>query len=144
MPELLAFCLAVIVLLAVALKVAHPQDYTSRELSAERWLAVAQAMQLVGKYTASKGHLPASITEERQEIGSDDGMVNLCPQLVPEFAKDLPYDPLYGQEPDEDGCQTQDAVYATGLEIAKTKDNKVTISIPETETGDEISLSRNF
>lgn len=144
LPELLVFCLAVVLLLAVALKLAHPHDYSQAQRSAQRWLAVAQAMQTISKYQHSKGALPASITEEKKEIGSDNGMLNLCPELVPEFAKDLSYDPIYGEKDEEGGCQKPDAIYATGLEIAKTKDNKVIISILETETGEEISLSRSF
>lgn len=144
LPELLVFCLVVIVLLGVALKVAHPRDYSQKTRNAERWVAVAQQMQLLGKYVASKGELPKVITEEEQLIGSDDGMANLCPYLVPEFADDLLYDPLSGAIESDSNCKEADVLYTTGLAVVKTKDNKVTVSAPDAEGGEQISLTKDF
>lgn len=144
LPELLVFCVVVIAMLAVALAVAHPRDFTEKRRDAERWVAVAQQMQLLQRYVASRGQLPVSITEQRQAIGSEEGMINICPELVPKFADDLLYDPLYGRIETDGGCQQAGALYTTGLAIAKTKDNSVTVSAPGAESGEKISLTKKF
>lgn len=131
-------------MLFVALKVAHPRNFDVQRRNAERWTAVAQHMQALNGYVAAKGELPSAITEETLEIGSDEGMVNLCPVLVPEFAEELVYDPLFGSIETEGGCQAEDALYATGIAVAKTEDNTVTVSAPDAEGDEKISLTRKF
>ncbi len=144
MPELLAFLAIVALMLIVALKVAHPRKFDIQRRNAERWTVVAQQMQLLSKYFAAKGELPGAITEEPQAVGSEEDMVNLCPLLVPQFASDLLYDPVSGDIETEHGCKAPDALYTTGIAVAKTKDNVVTVSAPDAERGEQISLTRKF
>ena len=144
LPELLVTCLLIGLLLFAALKVAHPQNFDAQRRNAVRWTAVAQQIQALSKYVAAKGELPNAITEESLEVGSDEDMANLCPVLAPEFADDLLYDPVYGAIETEGGCFAPDAIYATGITVAKTKDNTVTVSAPDAERGEKISLTRKF
>jgi type II secretory pathway pseudopilin PulG len=144
LPELLVFCLVVGLLLGCALKVAHLQNFTAQRHNAERWVAVAQQMQLLHKYVVAKGTLPDVITQERQAVGSEEGMADLCPYLVPEFTKDLLYDPFFGRLETKGDCHDDGALYTTGIAVIKTKDNTVTVSAPGAELNQKISLTRKF
>lgn len=144
LPELLVVCVLVIGLLALALKVAHPQNFSARKNNAVRWLAVAQQIQLLNQYVAAEGALPEAITEERMIVGSEEGMANLCPLLVPKYAEKLIFDPAFGREGDDGGCEETGSFYTTGIAVVKTKDNKVTVSAPGAEHGEKISLTKEF
>lgn len=144
LPELLAACVLVVGLLALALALAHPEDFSVRKRNAERWLAVAQHMQAINSYAVKEGALPVPVTEEKMAVGSESGMANICPLIVPDYADKLIYDPLFGRDGSEGGCGQEGSLYTTGMAVIRTKDDKVTVSAPGAEAGEEISLTRQF
>lgn len=134
----------VVGLLALAMALAHPEDFEVRKRNAERWTAVAQHMQAINRYAVKEGALPVPVTEERLSVGSEQGMINICALVVPDYADKLIYDPLFGKDGTDDSCGQEGAIYTTGLAVIRTKDDKVTVSAPGAEAGEEISLTRQF
>ena len=137
-------CLVVGLLILTSLFVAHPIDYAPVRRDATRWAAIAQQMQLLDRYVRRNGQLPDLLTKDELPIGSEDGMIDLCPYLVPGITDELPYDPKEGVDLSGQGCLSQDSAYATGFSISKTADDKVTITAPYAETGEKISLTTDF
>lgn len=144
MPELMVCCVVVGILIAVSLFIAHPTDYGPARRDATRWAAISQQMMMISSYVAHEGELPTTITFEELPIGSEEGMADLCYDLVPRYATELPYDPTGGTAITDTDCAQADAKYYTGFTIIGTYDNKVTISAPGAETEGKISLTKQF
>ncbi|HEY5806036.1 MAG TPA: prepilin-type N-terminal cleavage/methylation domain-containing protein [Candidatus Saccharimonadales bacterium] len=144
LPELLVAGALVGVMIVVAALLAHPRDYSPEKRNAERWAAISLQMQVMKAYASKEGALPEVISGEQRLIGSEEGMVDLCPALVPGYMKELPYDPSVGAMLAEATCLEDDVRYITGFTIKKAADNSVTIAAPAAEGGEEISLTRQF
>ncbi len=144
MPELVVCCVVVGVLIAVSLFIAHPTDYGPARRDAARWAAISQQMMMISNYVAHEGVLPTTIPQEETPIGSEEGMVDLCFDLVPTYATELPYDPTEGAAITDTDCTQDNAQYNTGFTVLGTYNNKVTISAPAAETGEKISLTKQF
>ena len=138
-------CVLVASLLGLSLLLIHPQDYTARQNNAQRWLAVAHQMQLLKKYADKEGSLPAVLGEQEKPVGDiEELMYDLCPLLVPKYTDKLIVDPVFGVTSNGKDCGSEGTSYVTGLSVVKTKDNKVTVSVPATDDGEKITLTRQF
>jgi hypothetical protein len=144
MPELVACCVVIGVLIAVSLFIAHPTDYGPARRDAARWAAISQQMMMISNYVAHEGILPTTIPEKETPIGSGEDMADLCFDLVPTYATELPYDPTQGAAITDTNCAQEDAQYYTGFTVSGTYNNKVTISAPAAETDQKISLTKQF
>lgn len=146
LPELLVTGVAVSVLLATAMLVAHPRDFSVERRNAERWAEVAHIAQLLVRYQRDHGALPRGITEKLQPIGSELEMVDLCPVLVPAYVRDLPLDPQYGAKSSPTCAIKRDDhfnIYGADYSVAKTPENKLVVSAPGGE-GETIVIMRQL
>ncbi len=143
MPELVVIGAIVGLMILVIALFARPIDRTPARNNAARWVGVAQVMQLLGMYVRDYGSLPVGLTPAPQLIGSEKGMVNLCPYFVPTYVADVPLDPEAGGETGAT-CRAKDGVYETGYTITKTAENLVTVAAPSAEAKEKIELSKQF
>ena len=121
----------------------HPKDFGAQRRDAARLQDVAQMMQVLNRYVADNGQLPADLPAKTTNIGNQQGEVDLCKDFTAHLT-DIPMDPLAGGEQSSKNCASSDAVYTTGYAIVKSSNNTVTISAPYAEMGDKISLTRRF
>lgn len=99
---------------------------------------VSMLLNAVGQYAAeNKGILPPRITNSPLEIAKNG--VDLCEYLVPDYIPAIPSDPKLGKPIDVDGCKTQ---YKSGYTISKSSDNRITVSAPNAENNESISVTR--
>jgi prepilin-type N-terminal cleavage/methylation domain-containing protein len=144
LPELLVAIGVLLLITLGSFLLLRPANYDKDNRDAERWLHVAQLVQVFDKYQHEQGHLPQGLTGKAQSIGSEDGEVDLCQVLVPSYLKDLPYDPLWGGKlDDKKPCTAKDNIHTTSYAVQVAQDGTITITAPLAETG-PISLSRKF
>lgn len=143
MPELLVVGGVFTILVIVAAVLIHPDDYTPEQRDAERMTETAQLIQAFNKYVADHNALPAGLSEEQRTLGSEEGMLYYCPELVPKYLKDLPWDPLGGGSYNEVLCHPTDPMFTTGYTI-QLKGNSLTIEAPAAELGEKISITRTY
>lgn len=143
MPELLVVGGVFTVLVMVSVLLIHPDDYTPEQRDAERLTETAQLMQAFNKYVAEHNSLPGGLTEEQKTLGSEEGMLYYCPELVPKYLKDLPWDPLGGGSYNEVLCHPTDPMFTTGYTI-QLKGSALTIAAPAAELGEKISITRTY
>jgi prepilin-type N-terminal cleavage/methylation domain-containing protein len=144
LPELLVTSLLIGLMLLAAVSLARPENFDSRQLAAERLTGVAQQMQDLSAYAIREGSLPEGLSEEALPIGSEEGMLNLCPFLVPEYADNVVYDPELGLDLTltDAGCREDDAFYVTGLEISKNSKGEVIIAAGLDDQ--KVSITKRF
>jgi prepilin-type N-terminal cleavage/methylation domain-containing protein len=132
-------------LCAVAFWLIRPADYSAVRRNAERYAGTAQLLQALNRYVQEhNGQLPAGFTDKPQVIGSEEGMLNLCPALVPDHLPSIPLDPLDGAIAVEIDCRAKDAGYLSGYTARRGKDGMVTIEAPSAENGEHIRQARKF
>jgi type IV pilus assembly protein PilA len=93
----------------------------------------------ISQYTADhKGNLPPGIGTTPKNINNTGA--NICSALVPDYMAALPSDPLTNKG---DSIKTCTGIYDTGYTILKVASSgRVTISAPEAELGEVISVTR--
>lgn len=131
------------VLAIAAYILVHPTDYSPSQRNALRWQSTALIAQAVNKYVAAHGELPAGITSEPQVIGTEEGMLDLCYVLVPDFMPVMPFDPADSAATTAD-CLEEDASYITGYTIRRTDTKSVVIAAPSAEFEEEVSITRSY
>jgi prepilin-type N-terminal cleavage/methylation domain-containing protein len=124
LPELLVVSGVFLVLIFFSLLLVNPKSYTAQDNNAQRRIAVAEIMQGINAYQAHTGSLPSGITTKAQAIGSFSGEINLCPELVPTYLKQIPVDPLLGGVAT---CSPNHA-YVSGYTIARDNQGRLTIT----------------
>jgi type II secretory pathway pseudopilin PulG len=143
MPELLVVGGVFTILVIVSAMLIHPADYSAERRDAERMVGTAQLMQAFNRYVAEHNALPQGLTDEQKTLGSEEGMLDYCPELVPKYIKDLPWDPLGGGSFNEVMCHPEDPYYTTGYAI-RLKGSALTIEAPATEFEEKISITRTY
>lgn len=143
MPELVVVCVLVFALTIAALIFAHPENYAAARRNALRWESTAAIAQALNRYVAANGQLPPGITSEPLIIGSDENMIDLCFDLVPDFLHAMPLDPQESAASSED-CSEVDAQYISGFTIQRTDTKTVLIAAPVAELGEAINIARTY
>lgn len=145
MPELLVVILIFAVLGGVSLLLLrnHPTDVEQR--NAERQTSVAYIVQALANYHKKYHSLPEQITTSDKYIENSEDGADICTDLVPEFASDLPYDPTSGGFTVANICTAPDQEYLTGFTVSRNKDaTSVTVAAPHAEGGKQISITKRF
>ncbi len=133
--ELLVVIGILTILLALVLVAINPARQFSITNNAKRRADVNTILNAISQYQVdNKGALPAGITSSSATIAT--GQADICSALVSTYAARLPVDPLVGSYVD---CTN----YNTGYTVIKSSaNNRVTVSAPNAEIGDTISVTR--
>jgi prepilin-type N-terminal cleavage/methylation domain-containing protein len=136
-PELLVVIAVFGVLLGIGTLLLRPVSYANQNNDAERRLGLAILAQSLQDYRKVNSNWPAEIPSTDTPMGSQSGGYNICPELVPAFLKDLPYDPQVGlaytgdeadPTPSVEACTVKDVKYSTGYSIREDAHAAVTVS----------------
>jgi prepilin-type N-terminal cleavage/methylation domain-containing protein len=145
--ELLVVIGILAVLLAIVLVAINPARQFSQANNTQRKSDVNSILNAIHQYAAdNKGALPTDITTTAKTITSATGAanINLCSTLVPTYLADLPIDPTDGTEsPASSICTDSGASYnATYTVVKSASGNRVTVSAPNAELDETISVTR--
>lgn len=131
------------VFLVLAAILISPKIDDTQMRNAERRVGVAAIAQALNRYADAQGDAPDVITEEELFIGSGEGETDLCAVLVPEYAADLPFDPLSQVLGEATGCPGVANDYITAYAIQKNG-SSITISAPFTEAPEQIEMTLSY
>lgn len=147
LPELLATVAVVVVLSVAAIFLLRESPQTITRNDAQRQTDTALLVQAVSNYRdKNNGALPAGITTSYKKIGSQDGELDLCKILVPDYLTDVPYDPTTGALSSvDDRCDATDQEYTTGYEIKKNDNgSQITVQAPSAQGDKMIVITKKF
>lgn len=144
LPELLVIGGIIIVFLIVgALIISSKVDVDAHRRDSQRRIDIAAMATSLKKYVADNHAIPDGISAEEQFIGNADGEYDLCAVLVPDYAQDLPFDPMNAIMSDAQTCPFDDSDYATGYSVQQ-KDKTLIIAAPFGETDQDIKFEINY
>lgn len=137
--ELLVVIGILAILLSIVLIAINPSRQFGQANNTKRRSDASAILNAIGAYAADKkGVLPAGITTTAAEIGDGTGQANICADLVPTYISALPSDPTVNNGADVTTCTN----YATGYNIVKDANNRVTVSAPSADNSETISIQR--
>lgn len=133
--ELLVVIGILTILLALVLVAINPARQFAIANNAKRRADINTIINAISQYQVdNKGALPVNISSTSATISNTGA--DICASLVSTYAAKLPIDPLVGTYTD---CTT----YNTGYTVVKSAaNNRVTVSAPNAEIGDSISVTR--
>lgn len=118
----------------------NPSRQFSLANNTKRRSDVNAILNAVEQYAADhQGSLPKDIATAAAGISSQSGGADICSGLVPSYLAALPQDPLKNSGMAVTDCS---ADYDTGYTIARSNDNRVTVSAPSAELEETISVTR--
>ena len=138
--ELLVVIGILAILLAITLIAINPARQFSQANNTKRRSDVNAILNAIHQYAAdNKGSLPTGISTTLQNIAST--AANVCSSVVTQYIAALPSDP----KAVNGGVNVTDCTTAYDTEyqvIRSSADNRVTVSAPNAELGDTISVTR--
>lgn len=141
-PELVVVVVIFGAFAALASILIHPVEFGPARRDAERWTGVAHLTQALSRYVRDNGSLPKGFAPgELALIGSDEGMLDLCADLTPRYAKELPIDPA--ARTDGNATCQDGGLMITGYAVEVVAENTIAVSAPFAEDGD-IILTKKF
>ena len=138
--ELLVVIGILAVLLAITLIAINPGRQFAQANNTKRASDVNTILNAINQYMADNaGAVPTAITTTDQEINS--GGADICSILVPTYIAQLPTDPSLTSIV---GCPASPDTYASGYNVVKTAEGRITVSAPSTEVPatSDISVTR--
>jgi prepilin-type N-terminal cleavage/methylation domain-containing protein len=127
------------VLLTIVLVAINPARQFSQANDTKRRSDVSAILNAVSQFAAeNNGDLPANIDTTAKEITGVAGGADICTDLVDDYISALPQDPDTGTG-DQTLCTA--GTYATGYDIVRDANGRVTVSAPAAELG-AISITR--
>lgn len=137
--ELLVVIGILAVLLAIVLIAINPARQFSQANNTKRRSDINAILNAVHQYAAdNKGALPAGVTATDQEI--TNAAANLCADLVTQYLAALPVDPLTNNGTPITDCAV---AYVTSYNIVRSAtDNRITVTAPDAELSEVISVTR--
>ena len=142
--ELLVVIGILAILLAITLIAINPARQFGNANNTARRSAATQILNAIGQHMAeNNGQLHSSITglviDTPTEL-TEANFPGLCDELVPEFIPALPTNPTLNIDPIEEAdCATY---AATGYNIARDVNNRVTVSAIQTDNAEVIEVTR--
>lgn len=138
--ELLVVIGILAILLAITLIAINPARQFGQANNTRRRSDVLQILNAIHQYVAeNNGQLPAAVaglTAGTATEVSNTGL-NICADLMPNYIPALPTDPSLNTAPITD-CTT----YATGYEVTRDAQNRITVSAPTTDNNETIQVTR--
>jgi prepilin-type N-terminal cleavage/methylation domain-containing protein len=136
--EVLLVVVIIAILAAVVIVAINPGRQISQANNSQRNNDVRAILDAVHQYGIdNRGVLPEDITTTATVIASGTGQIDLCSDLVPTYIAEMPYDPTATGAGFTD-CTT----YDTGYNISATADGRVTVTAPDAELEETISITR--
>ena len=139
--EILLVVAAIAILAGIVIVAINPGKQLADTRNAQRRIDVATILNAVYQYYIDSGNLPSGISTDQEEICVGDTATATCTgaSLTPlneliwaeKYLVDLPVDP-------NGTCVTNGICY----EIVSTANNRVTVSAPDAEEGETISVTR--
>lgn len=137
--ELLVVIGILAILLSIVLIAINPARQFGQANNTRRRSDVTQILNAIGAYAAdNKGVLPAGITTTEATITDGVGGANICDDIMPDYIPALPEDPQLGSG----GSFTVCTGYNTGYTVVKDANNRVTVTAPDAENDETITITR--
>lgn len=145
--ELLVVIGLLAILLSITLIAINPNKHFEDVRNTQRASNIEAILDAIYEYeSANNGNEPptvSSVTTSPEFLGLGVGLVNVCPDLIPTYLAALPMDPAAaaptgGTSP----CNGSVTAYNTEYQISKTATGRFTISAPDAEDGQTISVTR--
>ncbi len=138
--ELLVVIGILAILLAITLIAINPARQFGQANNTRRRSDVLQILNAIHQYVAeNNGQLPAAVAA--LTVGTATEVANtgldICADLMPNYIPALPTDPSLNT-PAITSCTT----YATGYEVTRDAQNRITVSAPTTDNGETIQVTR--
>lgn len=136
--ELLLVIVIVAILAGIVLIAINPGRQVSQANNAQRESDVNSILSAVHQYSIdNRGALPTQITATATDVGSASGEIDICSLLVPTYIAALPFDPT-----DTGASYTDCTDYNTGYTILKDANSRLTVTAPNAELSQTISVTR--
>jgi len=138
--ELLVVVGILAVLLSIVLIAINPAKQFSQANNTKRRSDVNAILNAIDQYAAdNKGSLPTGITTTDQDIKKISG-ADICASLVTKYLAALPVDPKTGGGAPITDCTS---AYDTHYHVIQSgADNRVTVTAPDAELSENISVTR--
>jgi type IV pilus assembly protein PilA len=138
--ELLVVIGILAILLAITLIAINPARQFGQANNTRRRSDVLQILNAIHQYVAeNNGQLPpalAALTAGTATPLANTGL-DICANLMPNYIPALPTDPSLNAAPIT-SCTT----YATGYEVTRDAQNRITVSAPTTDNSEVIQVTR--
>lgn len=136
--EVLLVIVIIAILAGIVIIAVNPARQISQTNNAQRDSDVRAILDAVNQYAVdNRGVLPTAISSTPTVIGSGSGQIDICTDLVPTYLSGMPYDPT------TTGASYTDCTsYSTGYSISVDTSGRVTVSAPDAELSETISVSR--
>lgn len=138
--ELLVVIGILAILLAITLIAINPARQFGQANNTRRRSDVLQILNAIHQYVAeNNGQLPpalAALTVGTATPLSNTGL-DICANLMPNYIPALPTDPSLNTT-----SITSCTTYATGYEVTRDAQNRITVSAPTTDNGEVIQVTR--
>jgi len=136
--EVLLVMVIIAILAGIVIVAINPARQISQSNNTQRDNDVRALLDATQEYAIdNSGVLPSEITTTATEVGSADIQIDICSILVPTYLTEMPVDPT-----DDDASYTDCASYATGYNISKDDDGRLTVTAPNAELSETISITR--
>jgi prepilin-type N-terminal cleavage/methylation domain-containing protein len=124
------------VLFTIVIIAFDPGKQIGRANNAKRKSDIVSILNAVGAYYSdNKGVYPSGISTSVASVSSSGA--DICTSIVPKYIGALPIDPSLSE-----GEVTTCTNYNTGYAIVKDANNRITISAPLSQFGENVSVSR--
>ncbi|MFA4814489.1 MAG: type II secretion system protein [Candidatus Gracilibacteria bacterium] len=134
--EVLLVIVIIAILAGIVIIAVNPGRQISQANNAQRSSDVLAILDAVHQFGIdNRGVLPADIVAAPTVIGNAG--IDICTDLVPTYITEMPFDPTT-----VDAGYTDCTTYATGYEISVDADGRVTVSAPDAELSETISVTR--
>lgn len=141
--EVLLVMVIIAILAAIVIVAINPARQISQANNTQRSADVKTILDAVGDYALdNRGAYPANITDTATVIGSAEGLINICGDLVPTFVAAMPFDPTALDADDAAAHYTSCADYYTGYTIIEDANGRITVAAPDAELSETISVTR--
>ena len=135
--ELLVVIGILTILLSIVLVAINPSRQFKQGNNTQRRSDVNAILNAIHQYAAdNNGILPTGITTTATNIGSGNGEIDICSDLVTTYIAEMPADPTAGSWID---CTDYDSGYNVSSSAA---DSRVTVSAPNVELSETITITR--
>lgn len=136
--EVLLVVVIIAILAGIVIIAVNPARQIAQTNNAQRDNDVRAILDAVHQYSIdNRGVLPAAITNVATVVGSGNGQIDICADLVPTYVSAMPFDPTAAN-----ASYTDCTDYDTGYTIAADANGRITVAAPDAEVSQTISVTR--
>lgn len=136
--EVLLVIVIIAILAGIVIVAINPGRQVSQANNTQRNSDVKTVLDATHQYAIdNRGTLPSDITSTPTVVGSGAGQIDVCSLLVPTYIAEMPFDPTAAA-----AAYTSCASYDTGYNISVGTDGRITVSAPNAELSQTISVTR--